>query len=392
MPANVGDQTVTIIFRAAANSSIVNKRQKQIIPTGIYSGGYLTVVDASHASLSPLACEIGDGTHQVRIETAETINLVVTSATSYVVLRWSYTGSADDFMEILAVAAGSVQINDLVIGRCTFDGGGNLNGFNYVDSSHPRSVPETMNLFLKVEPTGETELRVRIRGGRIQTASAVIDISDQKSDLFVPPGANKKIYLVYVNTTTGAIAIDSSGAEAANPVAPGYKGRLVLAEIKLSTGDTSITIDKIKDVRNWLTRPIVTDDVTLEFDSTTGKLKVKDGSIEDTQLGTITSLFGAWTNKDSNNNTLVKNNIYKSTSDGFVIAKGPTDCSAIQGYTDENNPPTTLRLYNTVHAGGSTGTVSITLPVKKNTYWKIVCAAGTTIYWLPIGNGQCVKQ
>jgi len=385
MPANIGNQIVTIIYHAPPNTSIINRRQKGVVPKGIYSGGYLTIVDSSHASLSPLVCEIGDGDHQVRVETQEAVNLAVASATSYIVLRWVYSGATNDFMEILAVAAGSIQSNDLVVGRCTFDGGGNLNGFNYVDSSHPRKIPDVTSTFLRVEPTGETELRVRVRGGRIQTGGAVVAIPDQKSDLFVPPGANKKIYLVYVDVATGSLAIDSSGAEAANPVPPNYKGRLVLAEVKLSTGDTNITVDKIKDVRSWLVTSVVPDNVTLEFDSTTGKIKVKSGSIGDAQLGTITSIFGSWTDKDSGNNTLVKINVYKVTSDGFVCACGNA-AATVRGYTDSSNPPTKERLVN----ASATSAQSVTMPVRKNDYWKITGAS--TIYWLPIGNGQCVKQ
>jgi hypothetical protein len=118
---------------------------------------------------------------------------------------------------------------------------------------------------------------------------------------------------------------------------------------------------------------------------------VKAGGINQAQLGTVTSIFGAWTNKDSSNNTILSGSVYKPGSDGFVVVLGATDGSSIAGYTDGGNPPTTLRLFDTVHAGGSYGTVSITMPVRKNDYFKIV-GSTSAIYWLPIGNGQCVKQ
>jgi len=270
VPANIGNQTVTILFYRPANSSIVNKRFQGIRQTGIYSGGYLSVVDNTTAQISTLVCEISDGTYQVRIETASTVNLTVAEGTPYIVLRWAYTGTVTDYMELLAVATPAA--NDLVVGKCTFVGG-NLNGFNYQDSSYPRTTPSTQDLFLKVEPTETSERRVRIRAGRIQTNSAVIDISDQKSDLFDTLASNSRIDLIYINKSTGAVEIET-GVAALNPVVPDYKGKIVLAEITLTAGYTNITASMIKDVRNFISPNVSPDDVTIEENSD-GKLQVK---------------------------------------------------------------------------------------------------------------------
>jgi len=277
MPANVGDQTVTLLYYAPATSAQVNKRFKDIRQTGIYSGGYLSIVDSSHAQLSPLVCEINDDTHQVRIETESAVTISVAQATPYVVLRWTYTGSTSDYMEILAVATPST--NDLVVGKCTFAGGGALQGFDYGDNDYPRSTPNIQDLFLKVEPTGDNDLRVRIRSGRVQGHSGITFVPDQKSNLFTPPSSNSKVYLVYVDPDTGTVSIDSSGSESANPVPPAYKGKLVLAEVTLASTDTSITADKINDVRPFLTpghRGV--DNTTIGVNSD-GKLYVKSNSI-----------------------------------------------------------------------------------------------------------------
>jgi len=271
MPADTGSQVVTILYYTAANSSIINKRFQGIRQTGIYSGGYLSVVDNTHAQISILVCEISDGTYQVRVETTSTVNLLVAVGTPYIVLRWTYTGAVTDYMELLAVATPTT--NDVVIGKCTFDGSSHLNGFSYQDTSYPRLTPNTQDLFLNVESTVDTELRVRIRAGRIQTNDCVVDIADQKSDLFVPPSSNSRIDLVYISDV-GVITIDSSGTAAASPSAPAYKGKLVLAEVTLTVGDTNIVVSKIKDVRNFLSSTPAPDDTTIEKNSE-GKLQVK---------------------------------------------------------------------------------------------------------------------
>jgi len=247
MPANIGDQTVTILYYMPANSADVNRRHKGIRQVGIYSGGYLSVVDNSHALLSLLVCEVSDSSHQVRIETASAINIAVVVGTPYIVLRWTYTGSTADYMEILAVATPTT--NDLVVGKCSFTGGGALQGFDYSE----RSTPNTQDLFLKVEPTENTELKVRVRAGRIRNGRETIIVPDQVSDLFTLPSSNSRVYLLYVDISDGTIKIDSSGVAASSPVAPDYGTKLVLAEITLSSTDNNITASKIKDVRCFIT-------------------------------------------------------------------------------------------------------------------------------------------
>lgn len=250
MAANTGNQTVTLLYHNRADSSVINRRFINIRKTGIYSGGYPTKVDNIHVRLSTLTCEISDGTYQVKISTGSTVTIVVGTATPYVVLRWVYTGDETaDYMSILAVATPAT--NDLVIAECTFTGGGNLQGFDYTE----RTTPNTQDLFLKVEPTEDTELRVRIRAGRVQGSSGFVFVPDQPSNLFTVPTSNSKVYLVYINPDTGVVSIDSTGTAAASPVAPNYKGKLVLAEVTLSSTSTNITADMIRDVRPFLTLP-----------------------------------------------------------------------------------------------------------------------------------------
>jgi len=382
MPADVGQQVVSILYYSIATSDNVNRRHVDIRKTGIYKGGYLTVTDASHAQLSPLACEITDGSHQVKVETTVAVNIVVAQATPYIILRWSYAGATSDYMEIKAVA--KPVSNDLVVGRCDFIGA-ELNGISYGDSSYPRSTPNVQDLFLKVESTGETELRVRIRAGRIQSATAVIAINDQKSNLFTRPASNSKVYLVYVDPSTGAIGIDSSGTAAADPTAPSYSGKLVLAEVTLSSTDTSIPASKIKDVRPFITPRAIPDGVTIDYDDA-GKLYLKSvpsALIPSVVPAKVDSIFGSWTNLDSVGSVLGKDKVYRVTSDGFILVRVYGGEPTVWVYTDSNNPPTTERV----------GSIEdVTVPIRKNDYVKVTGAGFASMFWLPIGSGQCVKQ
>lgn len=88
--------------------------------------------------------------------------------------------------------------------------------------------------------------------------------------------------------------------------------------------------------------------------------------------------FGSWASKSDNTT-------YLAATDGFVTGIDQTVQSEIKGYTDGNNPPTTLRAAS-VHAGGGFGNKyhSITMPVRSGDRWKVTGC--DTVYWLPNGS------
>lgn len=105
--------------------------------------------------------------------------------------------------------------------------------------------------------------------------------------------------------------------------------------------------------------------------------------------------FGAWTDKDTNANTLVKNERYLAQCDGFVTASLYSN-NAIAFFSDASATPTTKRAqdcgYSDAGLGDNGKAASITVPVKAGHYWKITSGGTPTIYWMPMGSGGCVKQ
>jgi len=246
MPANIGNQIVTVKFFDPVDSFIVNRLAKETRPLGIYTGGYLTRVSDVSVSLSALACEIGDGTYQVRIQTQDAVAITVSSALPYVVLRWIYTGSAsDDYMAFYAVALGSILSTDVVVGKCTF-AGSTLTGFDYA----LRTNPKTLDLFLKAEITSPASMRLMIRAGRVNYGTSSYSIPVQQSPLFVAPGSLSRIDLVQINTSGNVIV--TQGTIAASPVAPSYGGLVTIAQVLLSVGQTSIIASSVTDVRSFV--------------------------------------------------------------------------------------------------------------------------------------------
>jgi len=168
---------------------------------------------------------------------------------------------------------------------------------------------------------------------------------------------------------------------------------LVIFEfVTWADGDCSIGITK--DHLDTTTGEFV-DNVTIEINDTNG-LTVKAIPDDSVTTGKIDSIFGSWTSIDSDTNTLAHTSVYKATSDGFVVGfiSGVDQWQTITCYTDSSSSPTTIRQQSS-SSGGTSCPPDFSMPVKKNDYWKVTRTAtdsAPTIYWMPIGNGQCQKQ
>ncbi|MFC1677988.1 hypothetical protein ACFL3G_13135, partial [Planctomycetota bacterium] len=154
---------------------------------------------------------------------------------------------------------------------------------------------------------------------------------------------------------------------------------------------TAICISMAKKIKNMLRNKMVVCVLVLVAIGLTSVVfgadfKIKEGAIEE---GIV---FGDWTATDSNSDAFSRIGVYKASTDGFVVAwsENPVSQTYIQAYTDSSNPPTTIRSKN--HADD--GQAGITLPVKKDDYWKITVqpTSDHTIYWIPLGDGGAPER
>jgi hypothetical protein len=379
---NHGTQDITYNYFESATSLNFNKRMKKKLNPGIYEGGYLTRVSDTEVTLSTMFLEIGDGTSQISVETSTTISVTnltldsgtLSSATPYLVLRWAYSASATNYFEIHMVASVALaQANDVIVGKVNFSGSV-ITGFDYAD----RTPIGTYDSFLRIEATPETELYVRVRGGRVQLGNTVQTVKSQKVGPFsVPAAPNSRWDLVYLDTN-GNPQI-SQGTQAINPTIPAHAGKLVLAQVLVGNGVSNITADNIRDFRTCISAPAIPDDTTIELNSE-GKLAIK-----------TSTAFGAPASVDSLGGTLAVTNIYKAPVDGFilVVQAGGGDCQVRIGAI---NPPTLLAGRHTWSSSTTYGQINV--PVPKDYYVQVTGNVGWTppILWIPMGTGNLVKQ
>ena len=163
--------------------------------------------------------------------------------------------------------------------------------------------------------------------------------------------------------------------------------------LQLTTGGVfnSALLDGQEIVAPTLTGPVidtqVTGDAVLDEDNMASDSAIKlatQQSIKayiDAQIAAIGSLFGTWASKS-------KDTSHLASTDGTVSAYTPQISQAsIIGYTDGNNPPTTVRtrMYTQLNAPNDCR-VNLTMPVRKGDYWKVTGSGAVVVWWLPTGS------
>lgn len=276
---NHGNQAIAVGYYMDAKSGNQNKTTHNIISRGIYNGGYLTRVNDSEVTISPFTISIGDSSYQISVTSSEnaTINNstldsgTISAATPYLVFRWSYSATINNYVGVHAIAnVAAALTNDIIIGKCVFVGA-TLSSFDYSD----RKNPNVISKLLKVEAEETPSMYVRIRGGIVQIGSAYVNVADQLVGPFSAPSSpNSRIDLIYINSS-GVVSV-ITGTAAVSPTSPSYAGKLVLAEITIANGVSSITDSVIRDVRAFLCSCIIPDDLSIQFNATSGKIEIKD--------------------------------------------------------------------------------------------------------------------
>lgn len=276
---NHGTQNVSHKYYEEVTANNRNVRLNDIIPRGIYDGGYLEKTNDTEVKMTALTVEIGDNTVQVRVETSDYAYIrdntvdsgTLSASTPYVALRWAYTAVQANYMEIHMLASVSAaQANDIIVGKVVFTGS-TIAGFDYTD----RTILPVMSQWLKPRQVGSGSefMYVIVRSGRIHDGNGYVNIQEYSVGPFaVPASPYSRIDLIYIDDA--GVPQILQGTPAATPSAPDYGGRLVIAEVTVVNGDTGIPQSRIKDVRSFITRQIIPDNQTIQFNSD-GKLEAR---------------------------------------------------------------------------------------------------------------------
>ena len=248
-----GTQTLLFDYRNPATGCSFNVLNYQLIPPGIYSGGTLTRVNDTAVSISPLTCYIQDSSTGlgVRISTANAYQLTVSTTLIYVVLRFTWSNTVSNYMDMLAVTSANILSDDIVLGRCVF-GAGNVLSATFDSTRRSTGSLQTIEddkNKLRVYSTEAISQKIFVCGGEIVHNNTVITVADQCSGNVSSTAADADCCrkdIVYLDCD-GCVQV-GEGAYGASPSAPSYNDKIVLAEITRTCNRTDIAGNEITQV------------------------------------------------------------------------------------------------------------------------------------------------
>jgi hypothetical protein len=249
---NYGNQVLVFSFHQEARSKGFNQGFCDILPCGVYTGGGLTRLNNGLIQISELTVVIRSNEEDkvaLRIETTEAQDLAVEPSKPYVVLRFGWTDSDNDFMDMRAVGWSTDPLEtdedklwplDIILGRVQFSGG---SGGKIIDPIAPFDFSRRGDVFLKeaenvyaqfrVSASETNSKRVYISGGSVNTSKGRIAVAGGVCPFDIPDtGSGARTDLIVINAF-GQVQLIQGTPGVDNPApAPKYETYKVCAEIR----------------------------------------------------------------------------------------------------------------------------------------------------------------
>jgi hypothetical protein len=258
---NYGNQVLLFSFHQEARAKGFNQEFCDILPYGVYTGGILTRLNENLIQVGELTTIIRSNEEDkvaLRIETTEFQNLIVEPNKPYIILRFGWSDSDDNFMDIRAVgwSTDPLEIDedklwpfDIILGKVHFV---ETSGVVIIDPSNPFDLSRRKDVFLKEAESVYTQFRVSeseinskkvyVSGGRINTSKGrfIIPGGDYPSENIPDTTAQSRTDLIAINAL-GQIQLIQGTPSASNPApAPKYETYRVCAEIRRGPNRTDI--------------------------------------------------------------------------------------------------------------------------------------------------------
>lgn len=132
-----GDQEITFKYGSDATGVLFNKLFNQIITTGIYGDSpTFTKVSNTSIEVSEFVSVIYDSASNItaKIETTSEATATVSSTDTLVVVRFSWSETADNYADIFGITDAELEDEDVVLGRCVYSGEV-LESFDYSEAT-----------------------------------------------------------------------------------------------------------------------------------------------------------------------------------------------------------------------------------------------------------------
>jgi uncharacterized protein YciU (UPF0263 family) len=258
---NYGNQVLVFSFHQEARSKGFNQGFCDILPYGVYTGGGLTRLNDGLVQIGELTVVIRSNEEDkiaLRVETTEIQDLSVDPSKPYVVLRFGWADSDNNFMDMRAVGWSTDPLEededklwplDIILGKVQFT---DIPGSQIIDPATPFDFSRRKDVFLKeaesvyaqfrVSVSETNPKRVYVSGGSLNTSKGRFTVAGGEYPSFDIPdtSAQARTDLIVIDAF-GQVKLITGNPSAANPApAPKYETYKVCAEIRRGPDRTDV--------------------------------------------------------------------------------------------------------------------------------------------------------
>jgi hypothetical protein len=301
-----GGQILSYDYKEQGTSAKFNRLHYKVVPRGIYAGGAFSKVDDTNITIAPLITTFEDIVNSVtiRLETTTPATLVVSSVNLYVIGRFTWLNTENNFMDFLAVPFSSITASDLVLGKLTYTSSTLSTTFDYSRKSwspyyYYNGLKETTsvdvyNPYFKTYATSPYSTSVIVSPGKAIVGGKIVTLSTATTSpaFTFPVSSNGRTDILTLNSV-GSLSVitgaDTSGAP--TPIIP--VNVLPIAKISFPALATEIQGNYIEYLNPTFTPVLIDSNTTSEADNadtvdsyhagnSAGQVPVSNGTVNTT--------------------------------------------------------------------------------------------------------------
>jgi hypothetical protein len=219
-------QVIGFDYFSPSSAKNFNLIPYKVLPTGIYQGFGLAIVDDTNVTIQSGVLQINNSLNttispaqSVRIEETTNFIITVSSTNKYIIARLTWSDVVDDKCAYIATTYAGIQPNDIVLGKIIFAGSVATGiDYSYTNYSEVKLLKDRFNYFKVHLTAGATEDNsITIDPGKIVIGNAYIDSNGDTKTL--PNVVASGMISVVVINNTGAITVINS-SDTGSPTVP----------------------------------------------------------------------------------------------------------------------------------------------------------------------------
>lgn len=206
---NNGNQKLYFDYKQEIKSQEFNKLSHKLHKNGIYSGGELTKVLDFEIRVQPFTLFHEDDYNNVsvRIETTSFAVCKVSPSTPYIIGRFIWLNTEENYMDIISVSKEEIVSSDLVFGRGIYEGSTLLNVFDYSErSTANKKYLENLNAF-EIKSRETNTVVVSIKNKIFFNGKLIHPFTEKESEEIPNTSQYPRKDLITLNTISNNIEI-----------------------------------------------------------------------------------------------------------------------------------------------------------------------------------------